>query len=107
MNNDLIPYEKLGLTPSRKEILNQFIYYRHLVDTFENEIKEKFKELVESGDIPVSSIDLGDIILSYKKPYTKKSIDVEKLKNDEIYNDYLKETKTKSSVSMTIKRKEK
>ena len=28
MNNNLIPYEELGLTESRKEIINQFIYYK-------------------------------------------------------------------------------
>ena len=29
--NNLIPYEKLGLTEERKEIINQFIYYKKQV----------------------------------------------------------------------------
>lgn len=107
MNNNLIPYEELGLTESRKEIINQFIYYKHQVESFESEIKDKFKEMVESGQIPVSSIDLGGMMLSYKKGYTRKAIDTDKLKDDGIYEDYLKESEVNSSVSMTIKKEEK
>ena len=104
MNNSLIPYEELGLTEARKEIITQFIYYKKQVESFESEIKDKFKELVESGEIPVNSIDLGDMILSYKKSYTRKSVDTDKLKADGIYEDYLKETNVDSSVSMAIKK---
>ena len=107
MNNNLIPYEELGLTEARKEIINQFIYYKKQVESFESEIKDKFKELVETGDIPVNSIDLGGMLLSYKKGYTRKAIDTDKLKEDGIYEDYLKETEVNSSVSMTIKKEEK
>lgn len=107
MNNNLIPYEELGLTEARKEIIEKFIYYKEQVESFESEIKDKFKEMVESGDIPVNSIDLGDMMLSYKKSYTRKSVDTDKLKEDGLYNKYLKETEVNSSVSMTIKKKEK
>lgn len=107
MNNNLIPYEALGLTEARKEIINQFIYYKHQVESFESEIKEKFKEMVESGEIPVNSIDLGGMMLSYKKSYTRKAVDTDKLKADGIYEDYLKEAEVNSSVSMTIKKEEK
>lgn len=107
MNNNLIPYEELGLTEARKNIISQFIYYKEQVESFESEIKDKFKEMVESGDIPVNSIDLGDMMLSYKKGYTRKSVDTDKLKEDGLYDNYLKETEVNSSVSMTIKKKEK
>ena len=80
MNNSLIPYEELGLTEARKEIIEKFIYYKEQVESFESEIKDKFKEMVEAGDIPVNSIDLGDMMLSYKKSYTRKSVDTDKLK---------------------------
>jgi hypothetical protein len=107
MNNNLIPYESLGLTESRLEIIDQFLYYKHQVESFESEIKEKFKDLVESGEIPVSSIDLGGMILSYKKGYIRKSIDTDKLKEDGLYEKYLKNNEVLSSVSMTIKKEEK
>lgn len=107
MNNNLIPYEQLGLTTDRQEIISKFIFYKKQVESFESEIKEKFKELVESGDIPVNSIDLGDMILSYKKSYTRKSVDTDKLKEDGLYDNYLKETEVNSSVSMAIKKEEK
>ena len=107
MNNNLIPYEELGLTEARKEIIEKFMYYKEQVESFESEIKDKFKEMVESGDIPVNSIDLGDMMLSYKKSYTRKSVDTDKLKEDGLYDKYLKETEVNSSVSMTIKKKEK
>ena len=107
MNNNFIPYEEPGLTEARKEIIEKFIYYKEQVESFESEIKDKFKEMVESGDIPVNSIDLGDMMLSYKKSYTRKSVDTDKLKEDGLYDKYLKETEVNSSVSMTIKKKEK
>ena len=47
------------------------------------------------------------MILSYKKPYTRKSVDTDKLKDDGLYDNYLKETEVNSSVSMTIKKEEK
>ena len=104
MNNNLIPYEELGLTAQRIEIIDNFIHYKKQVEEFESELKDKFKEMVESGEIPVNSIDLGDMILSYKKSYTRKSVDTDKLKADGIYEDYLKETNVDSSVSMAIKK---
>lgn len=106
MTNNLIPYEELGITESRLDIINNFVYYKKQVETFESEIKDKFKELVESGAIPVNSIDLGGIILSYKKPYTTKRVDTDKLKEDGIYEDYLKKSEVKSSVSMTVKKED-
>lgn len=103
MNNDLIPYEQLGLTQDKLDIINKFCYYKKAVEDFESELKDKFKELVESGEIPVSSIDIGNVILSYRKAYTKKSVNTNKLKEEGIYDDYVKKTKVKSSVSMSIK----
>ena len=105
--NNLIPYEKLGLTEERKEIINQFIYYKKQVEGFESELKEAFESLVETGEIPVNSIDLGGMILSYKKSYTAKRVDTDKLKADGIYEKYLKESQVSSSVSMAIKKEEK
>lgn len=104
MNNNLIPYEELGLTEARKDIISKFIYYKKQVEEFESEIKDNFKLLVESGVIPVNSIDLGDMILSYKKSYTRKSVDTDKLKEDGIYDKYLKEINVDSSVSMAVKK---
>ena len=43
MINELIPYEELGLTKSRLDIINNFVYYKKQVETFETELKEKFK----------------------------------------------------------------
>ena len=31
MNNNLIPYEELGLTEARKEIIEKFIYYKEIL----------------------------------------------------------------------------
>ena len=103
MNNDLIPYEQLGVTQDKLDIINKFCFYKKAVEDFESELKDKFRELVESGEIPVSSIDIGNVILSYRKAYTKKSVDTNKLKEDGIYDNYIKESEVKSSVSMTIK----
>ena len=104
--NNLIPYEALGLDNNKLETINKFVFYKKEVESFESDLKEKFKELVESGIIPVNSIDLGGIILSYKRGYSKKSIDNNKLKEDGIYEKYLSTSEVKSSVSMTVKKGE-
>lgn len=105
--NNLIPYEELGLSNDKLEIINQFCYYKNQVGLFEKELKEKFKELVEDGTIPTNSIDLGGIILSYTKAYTKKQVDTELLKEKGIYDLYTKTTEVKSSASMKVKEGEK
>ena len=105
--NNLIPYEELGLTKDKLDIINKFVYYKKEVESFESELKDKFKEMVESGIIPVNSIDLGGIMLSYRKSYTSKKVDTDKMKNDVIYESYIKDTEVKSSVSMTVKKEEK
>jgi hypothetical protein len=106
MINELIPYEELGLTKSRLDIINNFVYYKKQVETFETELKEKFKELVENEVIPVNSVDLGGVILSYKKAYTTKRVDTDKLKEDGLYDNYLKKSEVKSSVSMSVKKED-
>ena len=45
MNNNLIPYEELGLTAQRIEIIDNFIHYKKQVEEFESELKDKFKEM--------------------------------------------------------------
>lgn len=104
MNNELVPFEELGLTAEKIEVINKFCYYKKAVEDFESDLKEKFKELVENGIIPVSSIDLGAVVLSYKKGYTKKSVDTDKLKEDGIYDNYVKTSEVNSSVSMAVKK---
>lgn len=104
MNNELVPFEELGLTTEKLEVINKFCYYKKAVEDFELDLKEKFKELVENGIIPVSSIDLGAVVLSYKKGYTKKSVDTDKLKEDGIYDSYIKTSEVNSSVSMAVKK---
>lgn len=106
MNNDLIPYKELGLTPEKQEILRNFLYYKNEVKKFEKELKDSFKECVESGLIPVNSIDLGGFVLSYTKGYSKKQVDTQKLKEEGIYEVYTKTTEVKPSVSMKIKEEE-
>lgn len=107
MNNNLIPYEELGLSNDKLEIINQFCYYKKQVESFEKELKEKFKELVEDGTIPTNSIDLGGVILSYTKSYTKKQVDSDLLKENGIYDQYTKTIEVKSSASMKVKEGEK
>ena len=101
--NNLINYEELGLSTERLEIIKQFIYYKQQVESFEGELKDAFKQLVENG-LPVNSVDLGNIILSYKKGFTKKSVDTDKMKEEGVYEKYLKDTEVSSTVIMKIKK---
>lgn len=103
MNNNLIPYEELNLSADRLDIINKFCYYKKQVESFEKELKDNFKMLVESGVIPTNSIDLGGVILSYTKAYTKKQVDSELLKEKGIYDQYTKTIEVKSSASMKVK----
>lgn len=101
--NNLIPYEELGLSTDKLEIINQFCKYKKQIESFEKELKEKFKELVEAGIIPTNSIDLGGVILSYTKAYTKKQVDTDLLKEQGVYDLYIKTVDVKSSASMKVK----
>ena len=65
------------------------------------EIKEAIlKEMEERG---ISKIDLGDITITYKAPTTKKSIDSAKLKEDGLYDKYIKTSNMKSSIMIKVK----
>lgn len=101
--NNLIDYEQLGLSTERLEIIKQYVYYKEQVESFEQGIKDAFKELVEQG-LPVSSVDLGNVILSYKNSYVKHSVDIDKLKEDGLYDKYLKDSTVNSTVIMKIKK---
>lgn len=104
--NDLIPYEELGLTQEVMQTIKNFLAAKNEFKKIEPEIKEAFKAKVESGEIPVNSIDCGEFILSYTKGYTKNQIYSQKLKADGLYDKYLKHIEVDASVSMKIKKEE-
>jgi predicted phage-related endonuclease len=67
------------------------------------EVKEKVKSAMEEYD--VQKFENDDIIITYRKRTTRKSIDSKKLKEElpDIYEEYLKESQVASSVIVEVK----
>ena len=69
---------------------------------FEKELKEQTKEKMEEYNI--KKVNAEGLTITYKDEYSRKGIDTTRLKEElpDIYEDYLKETKVSSSVSITV-----
>lgn len=72
-------------------------------------IEEKNKEIKEAilkemEDRGIDSIEIDDVKITYKAPYTKTSVDSNKLKEDGLYEKYTKTSNVKSSILISIKK---
>lgn len=64
-------------------------------------MQEAIKAVMESNGIESYEDDI--VKITYKKPYIRKGIDSAKLKEQGLYEAFLKETPVKSSVSIKFK----
>ena len=64
-------------------------------------IKEAILKEMEERGIP--KIDLGDVTITYKAPSTRDSVDSKKLKEDGLYEKYIKTSNVKSSITIKVK----
>lgn len=102
--------EKLELSKSESErfeaLQNQIQNLKQQLqelETQENEFKNIFIEKMKQNNI--KSFDLGNVKITYVAPAVRKSFDSKRLEleNKEVYEQYLKESKVKESLRITVR----
>lgn len=101
--NELVKVEN-GVIAVAEDLMLSFHEYQ--VKKAEMEMKEKeFKEallkVMENNDI--KSFENDFVKVTYKAPTTRKSVDADKLKEQGLYDLFVKESNVKSSVVITWK----
>ena len=105
--NEMIRIEegKIVLAEEIEKELKKFQKTKLKMDIMQEELKEKLRVAMENNGIDKWTSSNGTIIVNYFPEKTTKRLDTTKLKEEqnEIYNQYLKDTTTKSFVKLTIK----
>lgn len=92
--NELFTPEDIGL-----------LYQAKIIETKVNElIGEKKETIIELfKEYEVKSFECDKFVLIYKPETTKNQVDVKKLKEDGLYNKYLKSVPVKESLAIRMK----
>lgn len=102
-NRDLVVREEMNaITP--EEVLKTFVQISLLQDKLEEwktTSKEQIIEIFKKYGVKSFSNDF--IQITYKAPYTKKVVDTKKMKEDGVYELYLKDSTTKETIVFTPK----
>ena len=102
MANDLVKKElQAVITDEVLEMYEQLAYYKQQVQMFEHRYKEQLINLLQANG--TNSYSDEYVSISYVEPHTAKRIDAEKLKDEGIYEDYLKETEVKGFLRIKLK----
>ena len=82
--------------------LKEFKIAKAKMDMLEKELNKALKEAMEK--IGKTDLIVEGLAVKYKKPYTKKTLDTKKLKEDlpDIYETYEKESQVSGSVTLTF-----
>ena len=82
--------------------LKEFQIAKAKMDLMEKELKQGLLSAMEQ--LGKTDLILDGIAVKYKKPYTKKTFDSKKFKEDlpDVYETYMKESTVSGSVSITI-----
>jgi predicted phage-related endonuclease len=92
-----------------RNIVEQMIECQLKIKEYESRLKEyKISVANFMKENNLEKLDAKQAFVTYVKPSTRKTIDSKKLKKDlpDIYNKYVKETKTSESVRLNIKKDE-
>lgn len=103
--NELVEQElNQVITQSDINFLKEFENMKAKFNFVDKRIKEQVKKImVENG---IKSYDFGDLKITYKAPTIRKSVDTEALKEQGIYDDFVKESKVSDSVQITVRYEE-
>lgn len=97
------------LSPSNLQTIpleqqNAFMGLIHSLKAIEEQTKEvKERILKEMEDRGLNKAEIGDVVITYKAPTTRVSVDSNKLKEDGLYDKYTKTSNIKSSITIKIK----
>lgn len=95
-NNKYLPF-----TQEETEMLRTFYELKAKVDILEAEKKEDIKQyMIENG---IKSFENEDFKITYIPESTRKTVDTAKLKEQGLYETFLKESKVKDTVRISLK----
>lgn len=102
--NELVEKELMPLiTDDFIEKLVELDYLKEQIETYQFSIKEKIKDVFKKYG--VKSCETDFLTISYVPEFMKKSIDSERLKDDGLYEKYIKFTPVKESIRFSLKGK--
>lgn len=95
-NNKYLPF-----TQEETEMLRTFYELKAKVDILEAEKKEDIKQyMIDNG---IKSFENEDFKITYIPENTRKTVDTAKLKEQGLYEYFLKESKVKDTVRISLK----
>ena len=97
--NDVISIELL--TPDQKEIMISYFTQKKKAEEIEEQLRDVLLEYMRKNN--AETLENDEFRISYTKAHTRKDIDKDKLKEDGLYEKYLKDTQVKDSVRITHK----
>lgn len=104
MANDIELKEKLELSPSDIKAIRDYeeakAKYDLVISRNDEMIKNFMRARVENGLEPTLIQD--GLIITYKAPYTRTGVDTNKLREDGLYDKYLKETQVRDSINVKV-----
>ena len=99
----LTPRQQVALAEIEKK-LTAIAAAKKLLEAEETKLKSEMLAAFEAHPDAPKTVDFGTVSCTYKKPYTRTSFDSEKFQQDhpDLYEQYVKVSTVKSSVSITL-----
>ncbi|MBR2680127.1 MAG: hypothetical protein IKE23_05155 [Exiguobacterium sp.] len=91
------------ISPEDIELLKKFDELEKRVKVVKDTLKANGYEFLEKNNLLDVGYEQDGVVLSYKRPYTKKMVDTQAMKDQGLYDDFLKDVEVKGSVSITVK----
>ena len=100
---ELITFNKdeLEIAEEYKEKLRSFMKLKKEIEGIEQDLKKLALTYMQDNDF--LELDSEVMKIKYVAPFTRKSVDTEKLKEHGLYDEYSKETTVSPSVRIIIK----
>ena len=91
------------LAPETAARLAEFERKTKEIKAAEDALRQKILEEMEANNL--KSVDTDEMMISYKAPYDRETLDSKKLRADhpDLYDNYVKITTVKASVSIKLK----
>ncbi len=104
MTNEVVRKEFYELfSPEDIEILKKADEIKKRVSVVLDTAKNKSYDFLERNGLLETGYEQDNVVLGWKKPYVKKMIDTDALKEQGLYESFLKEVQVKGSVTISIK----
>lgn len=104
--NELQVIEQVNalFSPQDIELLERFDEIETRVKVLKKERNEILKPLMEQyyNETGNNTLKVGRLSVTYKRPTTRKTVDVEALKEQGLYDSFLKESQVSSSVTVNV-----